>query len=220
MSEPTKTMTRPAWKKRVMVAAWLLFGYLVWKADVFWNYYQFRQLCAAEGGLKVNEKLQKNVGWEEVVRPELGGQPGEQAARSYLSRMPDISFFRVPKANDFPPPLIPPGTLVDVRFLGAPALPTTSYSFQVADLSIPVIYQIHRDAKDEQDNRVTRFWFEVRERETQSVRLRYTQFRFHWRTIPVWHWFGPAGTTGCPVPEGTGKGLKDIEQINGTAFKD
>lgn len=223
MSAPAQgKTTKPIWERPWLVAAWLLLGYLVWKADVIWNYVQFRQLCAEEGGLRVYEKLQKNVGWEQVTPRGFQAKASEQEARWYLSRMPNINFFRVPKANDFPPPLIPVGTLVDVRYLGAPALPSTSYSFHPADLSVQVIYQYDHDVdiRQKRGDRNARFWFEVREKETQKVMLRYTQFSFHWRTIPVWHWFGPTGTTGCPIPEGRGIGSVDINRINETAFKD
>jgi hypothetical protein len=201
-----------SWKKPLITITSVIALWFVWKADVFWNYYEFKQLCAAEGGLKVYEKLEKGKGWDLE-------QASEQVARSYLSRMPNIAFIRVPKANDSPPPLIAPGTLVDVRYLGAPALPTTSYSFEAADAALPVSYRIYSDAIDEQDSRITRFWFEVRAKNTEKPMLRYTQLRFPWRTIPVWHWFGPAGTTGCPLSEVGSEGLKDLNLINETAFK-
>lgn len=207
------TIQKPnVWKKRLIMLISVVALWFVWKADVFWNYYQFKQLCAAEGGLKVYEKLEKGRGWE-LTWPSAD----EQNARFYISRMSNIGFFRVPKANDFPPPAIAPDTLVDVRYLGGPTLPISSYSFQLADQAMPIKYQIATDVNRENSEHVSRYSFEVKDKETKKVFIRNDQFRYNWRTIPVWHWFGPKGQTGCPLP---GYGSEDVESINKTAFKD
>jgi hypothetical protein len=203
---------RALWTRRLFTLFGIVLLWFIWKADVFWNYYQFKQLCAAEGGLKVYEKLEKGKGWEVQSL-------GDSLSKIYSHTIPNASFFRAKKGIGFPPSDVPIGNLVDIRYLGGPTLPMSSYDVKAADLTVPITYRIVSDVQRENNNRVSRFWFEVRETQAEKPRLRYTQFRFHWRSIPVWHWFGPSGTTGCPIPEGIGKGNEDIDLINATAFR-
>lgn len=184
--------------------------WFAWKVDVFWNYYQFKQLCEAEGGLKVYEKLDKGRGW-------TVDKLFDSEAKFYAHTLTNAGFFRAQGGVGFVPNGAKEKDLVDIRYLGGPTLPMTSYNISIADLSQIITYKIFTGVGRERSDRVTRYWFEVRDVATTKVMLRSDQFRYNWRTIPVWHWFGPAGQTGCPLP---GYKSEDVELINTTAFKD
>jgi len=211
MSGDAPLTARSVWGRRLSYIAFFVVGYSAWKADVFWNYYQFKKLCAAEGGLNVFEPLKKGVGWE-TVWPATS----VSGSMSYASQMPNVAFFRVKRTEYDPLPELGIGVPIDVRYLGGPPLPRGSYEFKPSDLSKAVVYQIVTDVQRERNDRISRFLFEVREVGSQKVMLRSTQFRFNWRTIPIWHWLGPTGQTGCPL---AGYKLQDISQVNQVSFK-
>ena len=200
--------------KKILIAGAIVISYTIWKADVFWNYYQFKQLCAAEGGLKIFEPLGKGMGWQEKPNSTT------DVAMWYASHMPNIGFFRVNRTQYDPLPELGLGEPIDVRYVGGPTLPSTSYEFKPSDLTRPVVYEIHTKVNDKtpENSRTNLVLFQVREAESQKVMLVYSQFQFNWRTIPYWHWFGPSGTTGCPLADD--EGLRDIALINKTAFKE
>lgn len=200
-----------------MILPGLILGYGLWKADAFWNYYQFTNICAEQGGLVVFEKLEKGAGWASV------NTAYDHNAKESAALMPNIGFYRAIKAKEPQPGSIEPGTLVDVRYLGGARVNNPSaFSVAPADLSKKIKYiEAAPLSQREHGNRITRSVLEIQDAEIRKTLIRHTNFTFHWRTIPVWHWFGPAGTTECPIPYPPRESVKSlVEQINELGFKD
>lgn len=193
------TNMKQSWSihKNIVVAGALVVGYFVWKADVLWNYFQFKQLCATAGGLKVHKKLQRGLGWEEVTFPSAQGA-------KYYSAIDGVGFVRFTRTKFDPFPDLEVGALIDVTYLGGPTAVEGSYSFRPADLSRPVVYQVSSKRVDPVPTqpRTNLISMTIIDAKTSNVLVTHNQFQFRWRTIPVWHWFGPGGTEGCPLSEG------------------
>lgn len=214
------TPSGSSWRRTIKIAVSLLLVYAVWKADVVWHYVQFKQLCVAEGGLQSFEPLRKGVGWErisasaQVVNGKRIPHTSLQQALILTKAIPNIGFVRTLRYPNDPLPELGDDGLMDVKYVTGTTY-DAKVGFKPADLSIPILYQYVSDSSWNADQRITRFVQEVRDAATQKVFLRNTQLEFHWRSIPVWHWFGPAGITGCPLvyPE-----RSRVEQIQSTAF--
>lgn len=191
MSDPA--IQKPnVWKMRFTILISLTLLWFVWKADVFWHYYQFRQICAAEGGMQIMQPLKKNVGWEMQPPSSL------QQALILTKAIPNMGFVRIKRGAYDPMPELGEGGLLDVKYVSGETY-SAKVGFKPADLNAPIVYQYFSDVNREPDARISRFVQEVREVSTKKVLLRNTQLEFHWRSIAIWHWFGPSGRTGCPL---------------------
>ncbi len=187
---------RALWTRRLFALLGIVLLWFMWKADVFWNYYQFKQLCAAEGGMKVYEKLEKGKGWAQTKYPSF------QGAQS-VSRYPGVGFVRHKRMEHDPLPELGLNAPIDIIYLGGPYAVLGSYRVVPADLTKEVVYQTSSRLIDPMptQSRTNLISLEVKDAKTQAVLAAHNQFQFRWRTIPIWHWFGPAGTVGCPVSE-------------------
>jgi hypothetical protein len=195
MNEPT--IQKPnVWKKRFTILISLMLLWFVWKADVFWNYYQFKQLCAAEGGLKVYKKLERGRGWEQAKYSSF------QGAQS-ISRYPGVGFVRHKRTEHDPLPELGLNSPIDITYLGGPYDVLVSYKVVPADLSREITYRKSSRLIDPmpEQSRTNLISLELEDAKTLRLLVAHNQFQFRWRTIPIWHWFGPSGTTGCPISE-------------------
>lgn len=179
-------------KRYLSVAAGIAVMYGVWKADVFWHYYQFKQICAAEGGGQVFQPMQRNVGWETSRPASL------QGALVLTKNIPNIGFVRIKRGPYDPMPELGEGGLLDVKYVSGETY-SANIGFKASDLGLPIVYKYSFDSSVDSDQRITRFFEEVRDAKTDALMVRNVQLEFHWRSIPIWHWFGPAGVTGCPL---------------------
>jgi len=213
MNADAPSTAMSVWGRRLSYVAFFILAYLAWKADVFWNYYQFKQVCDAQGGLKVYKTLERGVGWEQATFPSLQGAQQQ-------SRLVGVGFVRLKRGRYDPLQALGDGALIDVRYLGGPTLPATSYEMKPADLSRDVVYQVSSRLVDPipEQQRTNLIAVEIQDTKTKTIHAVYNQLQFRWRTIPIWHWFGPIGTEGCPLSE-RGKYRKDV-LFNQTIFRD
>jgi hypothetical protein len=146
--------------------------------------------------LKVYEKLERGRGWEQKTFPSY------QGARYYAS-MPNVGFVRFKRTEYDVLPELGVGAAVDVTYIGGATLPESSYTSSKADLTRPIKYFVEGDLLNPTPTqaRTSRTTTSIVDAFNRKVLITQTQFQFRFRTIPVWHWFGPSGTVGCPLPE-------------------
>ncbi len=209
MSDPA--IHKPnVWKKHAITLVSLVALWLVWKADVFWHYYQFRQLCAAEGGLQVAEPLRKGAVWT-MKKGDV------RSALIVTKEIPNIAFIRVDRQKYDPLLELAEGSLLDIRYVAGQFHKPEGDYFRVANESERVLYHLDLDVTEQKQDRVRRWVHVVKDKNTGSPLASFTQVEFLWRTIPVWHWFGPSGQSGCPLKHPETISYQDIQQ---RAFKD
>ena len=156
----------------------LLFGW--WIADIPIGYYQFKQMCEKEGGLRVLEPLEKDVGWE--VKYESDAELPAQ--------FDHVAFVRAAEYET--------GKLVDIKYLGGQQS-FAKYDKKPADLTKIVRYSVRDEVYKvygairlyRQDKTI----FDLRANRKVA---RYSQFAFQW-TNPERTLLGRSDSAVCPA---------------------
>lgn len=132
---------------------------LVYFAPNIHGYYRFKQVCEAEGGLRIHHKLQKGVPWQ------------ANFFGSYIvSSHGLVPFVRAVGRN---------GQLQDLRYRAGPAGDDRSYDAAPADLSVSPHYEISLlTGRLPNELRLSRSGYEVREIATGRLMVRWYQFSY------------------------------------------
>jgi hypothetical protein len=122
------------------------------------GYYRFKEICDAEGGLRVHQRLKRNVGW--LV---IGGAP------TWPLTLEHVAFTR--GKNRF-------GKMTDYRYLGGYG-PMWRNSEEPANLAIPVAYEV-RWINEQVPNelRLRKYGHEIRDITTGEILVRWYQFNY------------------------------------------
>lgn len=124
-------------------------------SDNIKGYYTFKEYCEKEGGLRVYEPLEKNVGW-------LADDKYSARAASLLG---DIDFVRYTDKN---------GVAYDVKYLGGDPQKDSSFSVVVSDSEKTVKYQWNRIFKKiPNELRLSFSGYEVINFENKNTSVRY-----------------------------------------------
>jgi len=195
--------------RNLVVLLIAIVGYGLWKYETFKGYYEFKQLCAKDSGLRVYEKVEKNVGWE---AEDLN------KATSYQRLLNHVAFVRSP--ND-------KGELVDVSYKGGEAWGLdSSYNMPPADLSKYTRYGIKSTTHPEPGSR--QLWKsvdEVTDLKTGKTAFRWVEYSYKWRhpDRPLGSLLGPSGKVQCPA-EDEQKAIDGhsqiFEELNTNIFKE
>lgn len=125
------------------------------------GYYRFKQYCAKEGGLRVYEPLEKNVGWS--------------ADDKYDARVPallnGVDFVRYTDRKD--------GATYDLRYLGGNPQDDESFKVTPSNNSVPIIYvwkELHFDVKNEW--RLHESGYKVANLDDNKISVRYLMFSY------------------------------------------
>jgi hypothetical protein len=170
MTEPTPQPSRKAATPldTRLIKKWLIWltavavVYLAWNADRFYAYYQFKQLCKAEAGFEVFEKLEPGVGWTTNAWSEAMLYPWPK----------QIAFIRTKDRSGQP---------VDVVWTGTGAMPNgdDAYWGKPVDPTARVLYHLGwRHDGPAENELIGRSFKEVKMIETGSPIVRETRLTF------------------------------------------
>ncbi|PHV10540.1 hypothetical protein [Chitinimonas sp. BJB300] len=141
--------------KRLHFSLLPIIGILALFSENIYGYYRFRAACAKEGGLRVYQKLEPNVGWS----------AGRWSDVKAASGMKELAFVRYTDEDDH--------NIYDVRYIGGHRGDETSYEKKPADLSLPVIYSwkfVNEDIPSEL--RLSRSGYEIYDLRTNTLAIR------------------------------------------------
>ena len=113
MKRPTKTI--------IALISIPIFILLFFAPNIY-GYFRFKSYCSSEGGLRVYEQLEKNVGW--LAKDEYDARA--------VSQLKDIGFVRYIDKND--------GNEYDLRYTGNNPQRDSSFEKKLADSSKSVEY--------------------------------------------------------------------------------
>jgi hypothetical protein len=125
------------------------------------GYYRFKQYCEREGGLRVYESLEKNVGW-------MADGHWEARAASLLNH---VEFVRYRDKND--------KKNYDLKYLGGDSQRNTSYEIKPEDISKVPIYlwaDVSRSVHGEL--RMRNFGYEISRVSDSKIMARYYSFSY------------------------------------------
>lgn len=125
------------------------------------GYWRFKQYCAKEGGLRVYQPLEKNVGW-------LAGDQEQAKAASLLAY---VNYARYIDEYD--------GNAYDLRYLGGDSQLDTSYEIKPENRSNTPVYSwksVGEEVKGEL--RMRRFGYEVIKIEKSELSALYYSFSY------------------------------------------
>jgi hypothetical protein len=133
-------------------------GILAYFAPNIRGHYRFKEVCNAEGGLRVHQKLKRNVGW--LV---TGADP------TWPLTLEHVAFTR--GKNRF-------GKVTDYRYLGGHG-PMWRNSEEPADLATSVAYEV-RWINEQVPNelRLHKYGYEIRDITTGGILARWYQFNY------------------------------------------
>ena len=157
----------------------LLFGW--WISDILIGYYQFKQICKKEGGLRSYAKVEPNVGWWAEHEP---------TARDIVSSYPTVSFARY-RADD--------GIWKDVRYKGGNPWWSESYTIINADETKRPRYRLNNKLESVTNAiRLRKRIYKLSDELSGQVIFQTTQFIFTW-TTPENTLLGSSDTVVCPA---------------------
>lgn len=143
------------------------------------GYYRFKQYCEAEGGLRVYEKLERNVGWLAKDKYEA----------MQVSSLSGVGFVRYTDDKD--------KRIYDVKYIEGNPQYDNSYEFKVSDDKPSTKYvwkSIDEPISDE--IRLSRFGHEILSISDNKILIRYFMFSYQ-TTDPKSTPFGPAQKMTC-----------------------
>lgn len=174
-------MTDKSKTKLVMAAIFLLlFGW--WISDIPIGYYQFKQLCEKEGGLRSYAKVKSNAGWWAT---------SEVNAKGIVVHYPNVSFARFRTNN---------GVWNDVKYKGGYGS-FSKYEVSPADESKTPRYR--EMLKVEPVNGAIRLRKEVLtvlDESSKQIAFQTTRFIFIW-TNPETTLLGRSDSVDCPTSQ-------------------
>ena len=131
----------------------------IYFSDNIKGYFKFKHLCETEGGLKVYEKLERNVGWE-VERKRNAYVP------AYYENVAFVRFQDKSKK-------------IDIKYKEGPREFRKSFDFIDADLSLKTKYKyIYEDKRLDDRLLVSRTVFKVIDIESASTALEFVSFGY------------------------------------------
>ncbi len=149
-----RTLTKVA-----LVALAVPVGILAYFTPNIRGYYRFKEICEAEGGLRVHQKLKKNVGWMVAA----GSSP------TWPLHFEHVAFTR--STNSF-------GKLTDYRYTGGYG-PKWSHSETPADLTVPLVYEVvWINDLVPGELQLQRIGYEIRDIATKAILVRWLQFNY------------------------------------------
>ncbi len=127
------------------------------------GYYRFKEICARDGGVRVYQPLERNVGWT------VGGGRMQDTGMPVV--FPEVAFVRYRNEKD--------GQWYDVYRVPKLKVGDDGFAQQTADLSKPVVYAYgwhQEDLKDEL--RMSTAVYEVIDLRTSKIAATYTTFGY------------------------------------------
>ena len=153
--------TRSKTKLAVLVGTLLLFGW--WISDIPIGYYQFKQMCKKDGGLRSYAKVEANVGWLAASKPD---------AQGIVSSYPTVPFARF-RAND--------DSWKDVRYKGGNPWWDSSYEVSPADeAKKPRYRQVKKEENILDAIRLHKYVRTIVDEASNQPVFEYTRFTFTW----------------------------------------
>lgn len=134
-----------------------------WISDIPIGYYQFKQVCEKEGGLRVYGKVEPNVGWVALSEPE---------ARAIASSYSKVDFVRY-RTDD--------GTWKDVKYKGGNPWWSSSYEIVAKDETKKTRYRLEDKVESVINQvRLTRYVKTLIDESSNKPLITYTRFTFTW----------------------------------------
>ncbi|MDO8336259.1 MAG: hypothetical protein Q7T74_05785 [Candidatus Saccharibacteria bacterium] len=125
------------------------------------GYYQFKQYCAKEGGLRIATPLEKNVGW-------LADDYWDARTAFLLDH---VAFVRYTDKED--------GKTYDLQYFGGNQQKDSSYNKSIADESKSVIYKwVYVNDQIAGELRLGRFGYAILDSNSNGVLSRYYGFSY------------------------------------------
>lgn len=129
-----KRLKTMLFSKPIKMAGMVVLVIVIFFFDNIRGYYRFKELCEAEGGLRVYHKLQKDVGWTVTPTDPIFAEESARAIASF----DHVQFARYTDKKD--------GITYDLRYFGQrdnwrDKQNKSLYDRKLADLSKPVIYE-------------------------------------------------------------------------------
>ncbi len=156
----------PVLKSWIKFFAWLLLIPAVITAYFspnIYGYYRFKAICAAEGGIRVQQILKKNVGWS------VQSSGPDDAV--YPMKFLPIAFFRYRNAKT--------GAFIDVYPAPKKQLSDDGFVESSADLSKPALYEWRYITQDlPSELRMNKSGYEIRDVQTGELLVRYYYFGY------------------------------------------
>lgn len=171
--------------KKVLTIKRVVFGllslsFLWWISDIPIGYYQFKQMCEKEGGLRSFSKVEPGEGWWAKYQSD---------ARDIVSQYPTVPFVRY-RAED--------GSWKDVRYKGGNPRWSESYTITLAETSKQPRYRLN-DKSESVINaiRLNKSVYTLSDELSNQAVFQTTQFTFTW-TTPKNTLLGRSDTVVCP----------------------
>lgn len=137
------------------------FFILLFFSSNIYGYFRFKHYCSSEGGLRVYEKLERNVGW-------LAKDKYEARIAALLD---GVGFVRYTDAKD--------GRAYDIRYLGGNPSSDSSFKKILADNSRLLTYKWHYlNERIVNELRLGRHGYEVLDIATDRILVRFYMFGY------------------------------------------
>lgn len=151
---------KPFYKFVIVVTAVLLLLGIVF-FDNIKGYYRFKQYCENEGGLRIYQPLEKNVGW----------QAEDYDAAHMAAQLKWVSFVRYTDKKN--------GDTYDLKYLGGYWQSKSSFKKAKSDQTAPVEYQwVNINSFLEGERNLFEFGYEVVDKKSGSVFARYYMYEY------------------------------------------
>lgn len=150
-------------RKPLTIVAIIFIGVGFFFASNIYGYFRFKSYCSNEGGLRVYEPLEKNVGWFAKDKYDA------MQAAGYLKY---VGFVRYKDEED--------GNTYDLRYLGGDAQYDWAFEKKPSDESKPLVYKWHFVSYQSIDNeiRLNRFGYEVYDLKENKLSARYYMYEY------------------------------------------
>jgi len=151
------------WKKTSLWTLGIALVIVLFFSDNIWGYYRFKSMCEREGGLRINQPLERDVGWTVNT--------GHIAYVRFPLSIQGVAFVRYRNKRD--------GLLYDVYRVHEKNMNDDGYVQQPADSSKPVIYEYRLTQEKLRDEiRMTTVTQDVIDLRTGSISASYKTFGY------------------------------------------
>lgn len=187
----TKTSLGGRMRMPAIVLTLLVVGLAAWLADIPIGYYQFKQMCEKEGGLRSYANVEPNVGW---------WASSELDARGVVQAYPSVPFARF-RSED--------GTWKDVKYEGGYGS-FSKFAIRPADEVIKPRYRITEKVESvETAIRLRKNVYAVLDEFSNQVVFQSTRFIFTW-TNDETTLLGRSDSVVCPTHEAESISIKSF----------
>ena len=152
-------MKRPSKIVAVLIAIPIVIS-LFFSSNIY-NYFRFKSYCSDEGGLRVYEKLEKNIGL----------MADDYDSAHMAAQLKYIDFVRYKEKKD--------GLFYDLRYIGGEPQSINSYSKVLADESKHTLYywnEVNYFVKNEKN--LFKFGYEITDINRKNMLARYYMFEY------------------------------------------